>query len=184
VTANLPTRGLDVLRFADHVLGYVQAFFATNNVALPARQYIAPGLPALDAWDCEQFMVGLVGVTNGGARQGQASVAPRTGAVASVLTQRQAIYGIQLVRCAPRMDDERLPDPAEVNTAGRAHLIDAGLLSQAIVNLASDPPDWFDKAANIDAGQVTPMGPAGGYAGIEANVTITAFMLMTGDEVP
>jgi hypothetical protein len=182
VSPNLPATGLALLPVAENVLDYIEAFFATSNVALPTRRYICPGVPSLDAWDCEQLVVGCVGITNGGARQGAASASPRAGSVASVLTIRQVVYGIQLVRCVPSIEDDTLPDPAEINKAGRQQLIDMGLLSQATVNLASSPPSWMSTASNVDAGAVAPIGPSGGYAGIEASLILTAFDVMVGDE--
>lgn len=184
MSANLPATGLDLLTVATHVLDYTEAFFATSGIALPDRRYICPGVPSLDAWDCEQLVVGCVGITNGGARQGAASASPRQGTVASVLTIRQVVFGVQLVRCVPKIEDfGPLPPPEEINKAGRQQLIDMGLISQAMVNLASSPPlPWFDAAQNVDAGAVAPIGPSGGYAGIEASLIVTAFNLMTGDE--
>jgi hypothetical protein len=182
---NLPKKGLNLLPFAEHALEYIEAFFTANGVALPDRRYIAPGVPAMDAWDCEQLMIGCVGITNGGAQQGNAGGMPRAGSPASVITLRGIQYGIQLVRCVPKVSEYgQPPDPAEVNKAGRQQLIDMGLISQAVVNLASSPPSWVTKEMNVDAGEVAPLGPSGGYAAIESAIRITGLDLMTGNEVP
>jgi hypothetical protein len=180
---NLPTTGLDLLPFADHILGEVTAFFTANNVALPERQYIAPGLPSLDSWDCEQCMVGVVGIQNSGSRAGDPGRAPKGGTPASVYTMRAVSYAIQIVRCVPVLDTRGNPPPPEdIDLAGRQQIVDMGLLSQCVVNIAAAPPAWILPGAGIQAGAVAPLGPNGGLAAIESMVTLTGAPLMP--EVP
>jgi hypothetical protein len=182
--SDLPTRGLNLLPFAEHALTVIAGFFDQNSIALPTRQYIGPGVPSLDAWDCEQLMVGCVGITDASPRQGAVSTAPPAGGPYSATSMRAVTYAIQLVRCAPGEADGYSPDPGTVNTAGRQQLLDMGCLSQAVVNLCSAPPDWLLTGAKAMAGPVVPIGPSGGYTALEASVTLSAFGLLTGTETP
>lgn len=183
---NLPKTGLNLVKFADHVLDYVVQFFAANSVGLPEAQYITAGVPSLDAWDCEQLVLGIVGVVDGSARQGQIASANISGGMISAQGIRAASYEIQLVRCVPTVDDYgNAPSIADKHKAGRQQAVDMGLLSQACVNLMSSVPslDWIPRGVNAVAGPVAPVGPTGGFAALIASIQLHAVDLMTGSEL-
>jgi hypothetical protein len=172
----LPKTGLDLQPWPTHILEYLKTFFTNNNVALPDLQRIVPGQLSLDAWDCEQLSVGCAGIGDVTGQQGNVSGAPRAGSPYSAMTSRQVAYGIQLVRCIAGCQGYQ-PDSETITAAGIQQLTDMGLLSQAVVNLASAPPPWHDKDVNIQAGNVTPLGPSGGYYAIETNVIFSTMAL-------
>lgn len=175
----LPKTGLDLTTWAENIIPAVVDFFTANSVDLPARRRIVPGQLQLDSWDCEQVSVGVTGINDSGARgQGTTSAAPRAGTPFSVMKVRQVTYGIQIVRCVGQCGQTQFDtDTPEFGEAGLIQLRDMGLLSQALVNLASSPPPWHPKSAAMDAGQVTPIGPEGGMYAIEGSVTFSAMLL-------
>lgn len=176
--ANLPTRGPDLLTWAQQVIPAMELFFANNNVALPARRRIVPGQLQLDAWDCEQVSVGFSGIADTGARgQGVTTQAPRVGTPFSAMKVRQASYGIQIVRCIGPCNSWTTTDTDATGAAGEQQLIDISLLSQFLVNLASSPPSWHPEGVNADAGAITPIGPDGGYYAIEGDMTFSVMNL-------
>jgi len=176
-SVDLPKTGLDLTPWPTHILDYLRTFFAANNVALPDLQRIVPGQLALDAWDCEQLAVGCAGIGDARGGQGTASAAPRAGSPYSATTSRQVVYGIQLVRCIGACGTLNPPDSETIGAAGMQQLADMGIMSQAMANLASSPPDWHPKEVNIMAGDVTPLGPTGGYWAVETNVTFSIMAL-------
>jgi hypothetical protein len=181
---DLPQTGLNLVKFADHVLDYVAAFFTANSVALPKDRYICAGVPSLDAWDCEQLVLGVVGVVDGSPQQGQISSAMHAGGQFSAQGVRAASYEIQLVRCVPTIDNRgNPPKVADKHAAGRQQAVDMGLLSQAVVNLMSALPSWIPQGVNATAGPVAPVGPTGGFAAIIASISLHAIDLMTGNEL-
>lgn len=165
----LPPEPPDLLTWAAGVIPAMVAYFTDHNVDLPARRRIVPGQLSLDAWDCEQVSVGFAGVTDP-ARQGTLSGAPRTGTPFSAIKQRQAAYGIQIVRCAGSCNQMAGSTDDEVDAAGRQMLKDAALLSQFMINAASSPPAFHPKEVSIETGDVTPLGPSGNYYAIEAGI--------------
>jgi hypothetical protein len=180
-SVDLPKTGLDLTPWPTHILDYLRTFFTANNVELPAIQRIVPGQLALDAWDCEQLSVGCAGIGDVRGQQGNVSAAPRTGTTYSATTARQVSYGIQLVRCIGGCGSVIPPESSVIQEAGIQQLKDMGILSQAVVNLASSPPSWHPSEVNIQAGDVAPLGPSGGYWAVETNVTFSA-MALTGME--
>jgi hypothetical protein len=178
-SVDLPKTGLDLAPWPTHILGYLRTFFAANNIALPELQRIVPGMLALDAWDCEQLAVGCAGIGEAGGQQGTTTGAPRAGSPYSAMSTRQVSYGIQLVRCIGACGTSFPPDSEVINAAGMQQLADMGILSQAVANLASSPPDWHPKEVNIIAGDVAPLGPTGGYWAVETNVTFSTMALKT-----
>jgi hypothetical protein len=181
--ASLPTTGLDLAPWPTHILDYLRTFFTANNVDLPEIQRIVPGQLSLDSWMCEQLAVGCAGIGDFTAQQGTTAGAARAGTPYSAMTMRQVVYGVQLVRCIDCNADAG-PDLDTTNAAGLQQLTDMGLLSQAIVNLGSAPPPWHPSEVNIRAGDVTPLGPSGGYWALEANVTMTVDALKQMEPPP
>jgi hypothetical protein len=166
----LPVEPPDLLTWAEGVIPALVLYFANRNVELPARRRIVPGQLQLDSWDCEQVSVGFAGITDPG-RQGTTSGAPRTGTPFSALKRRQVAYGIQIVRCAGSCNQPTFgTDNDEYGEVGKQMLVDAALLSQFMVDMASAPPDWHPKEINADAGDVVPIGPEGRMYALEASV--------------
>lgn len=168
----LPTQPPDLLTWAQGVIPALELYFAEHNVSLPLRRRIVPGQLQLDAWDCEQVSVGFAGITDP-SRQGTVLGAPRTGNTFAVMKTRQAAYGIQIVRCVGCNDPVWSTNTDEFGQAGEDQLRDAALISQFMINMASSPPDWHPEGVNADAGDVTPLGPSGGYYALEASIIFT-----------
>ena len=172
--AQLPTEPPDLLSWAEGVIPALVAYFADNNVELPDRRRIVPGQLQLDAWDCEQVSVGFAGITDSGRNsQGATATAPRTGTPFSAMIQRQAAFGIQIVRCVPPCDGLGITDTDAFGEAGKQMLQDSALLSQFMVNVASSPPSYHPTGVNVSTGDVTPIGPSGGMYAIEASIIFT-----------
>lgn len=178
--SSAPTSGIELLSFAQGALAAVQAFFAANGVALPERQYIAAGSPQSVAWDCEQLVVILAEVGWGRSKDAT-QLSPSFGKQASVNAMRHATFAFQLVRCVPVITDgaeaPQLPSVQDIQDAGEQSLVDAGLLSQALVNFVSFPNATVPAGCNVQAGAVSPIGPEGGLVGLEASLVMTVAAL-------
>jgi hypothetical protein len=175
-----PTTGIDLLTVAAGALAEIQALFALNGVELPGRQYVAAGAPASIAWDCEQLVVCLAAV--GWGRSVDATqLSPSFGKAASVGAMRHAVLAVQLVRAVPVVQDGAeapvLPSAEDIQAAGEAAMVDAGLLSQALVNFVAFPNASIPPGGSVQAGAVQPIGPEGGLVGLEAALVITAGQL-------
>lgn len=178
--AQLPVEPPDLLTWAEGVIPALVLYFANRDVDLPARRRIVPGQLQLDSWDCEQVSVGFAGITDP-ARQGTLSGAPRTGTTFSAIKQRQAAYGIQIVRCAgPCGAANWSTDTDEYGKYGIQMLRDAALLSQFMIDSASAPPSFHPEGVNVDTGDVTPIGPEGGMYAIEASIIFTVMARTAG----
>jgi hypothetical protein len=148
---------------------------------LPERRYVAAGEPRSQAWDCEQLTVSLDGIGFGPAVD-VSETSPRAGSPASVMSVRHAVFSIALVRCIPGSDSRgRPPGAAELNAAGAQFMLDAGLLSQALVEYGTRTRKRVtdaDPAALVQTGIIEPAGPSGKYVAVEGSVIITAAGLM------
>lgn len=177
--SQLPAEPPDLLTWAEGVIPALVAYFANHSVDLPTRRRIVPGQLSLDAWDCEQVSVGFAGITDP-ARQGTVAGGPRTGTPFSALKQRQAAYGIQIVHCIPPCDGFMTTDTDEFGIAGRQMLTESALLSQFMVDAASSPPTFHPEGVAVETGDVTPLGPSGGYYAIEASIIFTVMARTVG----
>lgn len=159
---------------ATGLLDALVAHWAAAGVDLPARRYVGPGAPGLQAFDCAQVVVSL-GQVNLGTSEDHGLASPQIGAPAGLLI-RYAQWSLQVLRdCAPASNDDGEPPAASViNEAGLDAMVDAGLLSQFVTNTAAYPPSWLGPGVVARAGAVVPIGPAGGIYGHEATVTFTA----------
>lgn len=157
------------------VVAHYEASTDPTREALPARRYIAPGDAAAVAWDCEQFTVCLLGVGLGVAPDAaQGSAKPGTGA--GVAGMRHAVFSALLVRCTPTVDRDGPPEVSALHPAGQAYLTDVGMISQALVEIGSRL-HAIDRSAVITAGNVQPIGPGGGFVGLEGQLTISTVHL-------
>lgn len=142
---------------------------------LPERRYVAPGANRSTSWDCEQVTVSLGGIGWGPAVDaGPASA--RRGTPASVFSVRHAVFYVQLVRCVPTGRDNRPPSVEALQACGEQFMLDAGLLSQALVvwssNVDRQLPD--DLSASVQLGVVEGIGPSGKYVGAEVSAIVSA----------
>jgi hypothetical protein len=181
-----PTTGLDLETIGAGLLADVQAYFAANNVDLPDRHYLAPGAPGLIAWDCEQLVVSLASVS-WGINEDALQPVPQIGDGAGTFEVRHAQWSVQLVRCTPVSDEGGQPPPAvDIQTAGELSLLDAGMLSQCLVNFATFPANhtWLPAGALAKAGGVVTLGPSGGFSGHEGTFTVTVTELASPNPAP
>lgn len=165
---------------AEGLLDWVTAWYEQANVPLPLRGVVVPGAPGQIAWDCEQVTVALSTITTGSGT-GQVNVTPQLGTNAGMGLIRYATWAVQVVRCSPTPDDEGNPPSVDqLDGAAQSSLTDAGLLSQAMIGLASQSPgsiDWLPIGGVVNAGQVGTLGPEGGFQAVEATLTLTAMEL-------
>lgn len=168
-------KGLRVDLLAQDVLSAVAGHFATAAVALPERQYVAPGLPADVPWDCEQLTVSIEGIGWGVAEESYAQTMQANNVIA--LAQRHVVYRVELVRQMPVTDmTNNLPDFNDLNTFGVSFMRDMGLLSQATVTflrmLTSNAPGCVARPGIVD-----PVGPTGGFVGASCALYISSMDL-------
>ena len=166
-------QGLNAKQLGQSLLDYiVQAYsVATDTEPLPARQIIAPGDIRLTAWDCALVQLSLVGVDLDVPQQ-----QPITPGRLKATSVRHIALNVQIIRCVPTVDSKgAAPSAAKVTAAGLQALRDAGLLSQAMF-------EWVTRAVSPDSpmgilsagvGSILPVGPQGGFAGVEGAVVVT-----------
>jgi hypothetical protein len=170
--------GLDVGSVARTILdGLVSHYAAADGIDLPERRFIAPGQPELVAWDCPCAIVTCSGIGLGPA-PGVGGLPQRTGNPISAAGLRHVIFAVQIVRQVPESTGGGLkPPPVErLTAAGLLIMRDAGLLSQALVDIAT-AVDRQVVQGIISPGAVNTVGPEGGFAGNQASLAVTAPML-------
>jgi len=166
-------QGLNSKQLGQSLLDYiVQAYaVATDTAPLPARQVIAAGDIRLTAWDCEQLVLSLVGVD-----LDVPQTTPITPGMLKATSLRHVALNVQLIRCAAVSDAKgNPPKPERITEVGTQALRDAGLLSQALF-------EWTTRAVSHDGpmgilsagvGSILPVGPQGGFVGVEGAVIVT-----------
>lgn len=168
-----PGQGLDLVGVAGDMLDVVVAQFEAAGHPLPERRYVAPGDPGEVAWDCEQFVITLDGIGWGQAVD-DSQPSPRAGTPVSVMGLRHAVFSLSLVRCTPTPPPRAsLPTVEAVHEAGLVFLRDAGLLSQALLNMAVNLGRALRNEGSVQAGAVETAGPSGGYHGLQGSLAIT-----------
>lgn len=174
---------LNVLEIArtlrDGVVNHWAAHTDPDMEALPDRRLLLGGDPALAAWDCEQFTVALQGIGNGQSED-TAATAPQVGSGTSVFNVRHAIFEITLLRCVAVVDDDgESPADAVLLAEGERFLRDAGMLSQALTEIASRVRQRLLEPGGIArVGQILPVGPDGGFAGCVGLFQVTSASLV------
>lgn len=166
---------INVPALAQAVLVGVIAHFAASNVELPDRRLIAPGEPRQIAWDCPALVVACGGILWGQGPGAATGVGRATGNPVSTGT-RYTVLTAQIIRCVPEHDGTDPPTVEELTTAGLALLTDAGLLSQALVELCGSN-GVLKRAGMAIAGDIAIIGPSGGFAATEGSATVTAAVL-------
>jgi hypothetical protein len=172
----LPALPLQLAPTGQGLLDWVETSYANAGRTLPERRVLVPGAPGVIAWDCEQLTVALASITTGGT-VASVNILPQLGSGAGVGLLRQATWAIQVVRCSPTPDEDGNPPSVdELTAAADLQLDDAGMLSQALVNLVAAQlhPEWLPPGGVVNAGQVATLGPEGGFQAVEASLTLSA----------
>ena len=170
-------KGVDVPSIATAVMDALVLHYAATSppVALPDRRVIVGGDIRVMAWDCASVLVTCAGVQWGSETGLAGPLNLPTGQPLSSGGTRRVAITVQIVRCISDSDAE--PAAAEVVTAeGLLHMRDAGLLSQALVDLVAS--GVLRRHGVAIAGDVTPVGPAGAYAAVEGTLIVTAGYLV------
>lgn len=170
-------QALNVATLGQQLLAAVEQHYAATDNPLPERRGIVPGDPRTVAWDCEQLTISLVGIGWGQALDASQPSPPASSPV-SALALRHAVLAVTLVRCTPSPTrDGTAPAMAILNAAGLAYLRDAGMISQAVVEFVSRLRQGLGPEALVQIGAVEPIGPSGGFHGLECTVAVTAAKL-------
>jgi hypothetical protein len=171
---------IDVPGIARTVLDGVVAHFAASSIQLPGRRLIAPGDTRAVAWDCEGVTVTSGGIVWGQGPGVSASVGRGTGNPVSV-GARYAVFSVQIVRSTAEVEHDGIdPPPAgDLTKAGLALMIDAGMLSQALVELCGKGGP-LSRAGMATAGDVVFLGPSGMFAASEGHLSVTAAAIKAG----
>lgn len=170
-------QAINIAALANMMLaGIIDHYAAAGDSTLPARRLVVPGESRTVAWDCEQLTVSLVGVGWGQAldmSSPSASAGPHTG----VTALRHAVLAATLVRCTPVPAGNKAPTVAALQAAGDQYMRDAGLLSQALVELCSRIRQGLPSEAKVQPGAVEPIGPSGMFHALETTLAVTASRL-------
>ena len=168
---------LNLVEIATTLLdGVVAHYAAATDPAvdpLPARRMIKAGDPAADAWDCEQLTVALQSIGYG--QSDDATPGVTQVGVAAGLGMRHAIFEIALLRCVEVVDDTgTAPPDATMYAEGVRFMRDAGMLSQALTEIASRVRQGLAPHGVVRPGQILPAGPEGNIVGAVGLFQVTA----------
>lgn len=171
--------GLDIGSVATTILAaLVTHYQAAAGITLPERRFIAPGAPELIAIDCECMVVTCSGIGLGPA-PGVGGQPMKAGSQVSSSALRHAIYAVQVWRKVPELDTGGRPPAVErLTAAGLEVMRDAGLISQALVDICTAVDRIVPRDAIVAPGAVTTLGPEGGVAGNQASLSVTAGLLV------
>lgn len=174
--------GLVIPAVAQTILDTIVAHYddiTDDDVKLPDRRLIAGGNPRLVAWDnCEQVVVTLSGIGNGPA-PGVGGTARAAGNPVSAMGVRHAVFAVQITRHNPESPNggQTPPAAATVTKAGLAAMRDAGLLSQAMVEVCTKVTAALPRGTQAVAGAIETLGPEGGFVASEASLAVTIGLL-------
>lgn len=121
--------------------------YASVGVALPARQFVAPGRMTVD---CEQVAVTL----ERGTAVGPPQRGPGTLIRGQCVTILQPTWRIHVVRCVPHVGDEGKvsPDDADLNAAAFALLQDIWIMHVAVTSAIASAGDLGPCADLVPSG--------------------------------
>ena len=172
--------GLQVAPIAQLILdGVVAHYAAAQGVDLPKRRVIAAGNPRLIAWEqCEQVVVTMSGIGIGSA-PGENAGTKTGGQMLSSMGLRHAVYAVQITRHAvDSPDGATAPAEAAMTSAGLRIMRDAGLLSQALIEVCNTVAAELPRGATrVQPGAVEMIGPEGGFVAVEGSLAVTAGLL-------
>jgi hypothetical protein len=171
------TRLLDFGGAADALLDLIVSCAAEVSVALPARQYLAPGLGGMEAWDCEQVTVACTQVGP------WLSANPTKGAVSSwgFVPLPSLQLRAEIVRCCPVQTGKTPPTPDDITAAAETALQDAALLHLVRARWGASAPG---EPTDVQLGVITPTGPFGGYSSTTLVVAVTVTSLVAAPVPP
>jgi hypothetical protein len=171
-------QGLNSKQLAQSLFDYIVQTYAvaTDTQPLPTRQVIAAGEARLIAWDCEQMTVSLTGIDI------DVPPTPTTPGKLRSTALRHVAFTAQVIRCTAPMPEpnalgqQELPRPEDITAVGLQTFRDAGLLSQALFEWTTRAADPAHPMGILTAGvgAVIPVGPQGGYVGVEGQVVVSA----------
>lgn len=175
-----PGLGLDVAGIADLLLERIVAHFAAADTRLPDRQIIAPGSPSEIAWDCPMLAVTMSSIGLGNSPGGAGSGTLRSGSGVSAMGMRHAVFSVTLTRPEPPPTGggTRPPSVDVLRSAALGLMRDAGLLSQALIEVCSDLAAGLPRGSLVQAGEVQTSGPSGGHVGVIGTLTCTVGSLV------
>lgn len=137
------------------------------EVELPDRRYVAPGVGGAEAWDTEQFTVGLMSIDPISAAT---SATGAGGSSGGWFGPPSATFRLEVVRSTPTMDEHgEYFDDGVYHQSGMQAMGDAALLS-AVRGLV--PSLFDDDGRTVRLGQVIPSGPEGGFCGMTLLVAV------------
>lgn len=153
---------------ARQVLDLVAAALDATPAGAPDRRYVSDG--PLVAWDCEQLVVAVEGTVS---HDGDLMV--ETPGPVNCLVMRAATLGVWIVRCAPTVEDDGTPPPADdIDANAAVMLADPTVMLDAIVTAyqAGELAGAFGLALLGWDG----VGPEGGLVGgvLRVRVDLTA----------
>lgn len=155
-----PSRIFDV---CEDVLG---AVVTRHGAPLPARQYVAAGLPA---WDCELVAVWCESTIGIDGNVSVEALEPMRRAAAH--SMRAGVFVVTIARCAPTPGPRgAAPSTDTEETVARTLYEDA----QRILNslLAAEKAGELGGCHGVAFQQWAPIGPEGGYVAGELRVRI------------
>lgn len=118
-----------IFAIADACLDAVVAHYIAAGVSLPARQYVANGLPSFDCEQITVFVENTYGIQGSPLAENPAAQLRDAGHA-----MRAAVFAITIVRCVPVLDDEGdPPSPADESASAAEIYADATLCLNALV---------------------------------------------------
>lgn len=158
----MPPSNDRVWQIAKAVLAAVVDGYAAESVALPARQFVSPGLPA---WDCDILAVQATRTFGHAGNVAAEIIDPQTPSAGHAM--RGVALDVHLIRCVPTTHDDgtniSVPSVIEEEAAAEVILTDAQLLLNVLVaaQRAGDLPGCSGLAFE----QWRNLGPSGGLGG-------------------
>lgn len=158
---------LTLYALASSVLAAIESHYSLIGVELPARRYVSDGEPA---WDCEQVTVELRRTypMSGDVRQ-------EVPALATVEFVRAAEIAVQIVRCAPTVEETiegvaTLPSPDAIEESALTKLSDAELVPAAL--RAGYRDGTLPGCGGVSFVSWRSIGPDGGLTGGETTMRL------------
>lgn len=157
---------------AQRLLQAVQKGFADAGVPLPDRQFLYAGaqVPAdFDSQDADQ--PGILAVGIGPIVPGQPGTMT-SGAVMQQRTEHSGQLGVVLLRAIHTItEQQQLPTPDDLTADAVIAYTDTAVLLTALENARRDHTIVGRNVAYA-IGAVTPVSPAGGFAGVTATIAV------------
>lgn len=152
---------------AESLLTTLNEVFASNQVFLPERQYVAVGPENTVAYDCEQLTVTFKNVSDGLAYND----VPR---MLSCQAFQSGIFFVELVRCIPTTGATGLkvsmPTSESISESSRNMMRDAKLFRE-VVDIIKEDPTIMDKPMySITFGE-----PNGGFQSVQLSIKRNVF---------